>query len=71
MPELPATTVITEVIEKYADDLVALRRDLHAHPELGWGEARTSECVVSALDGRRLVGEPARRRRRDRRHRHG
>ncbi|MCY7400664.1 MAG: amidohydrolase [Nocardioides sp.] len=51
MPDLPATTIITEVIEKYADDLIALRRDLHAHPELSWGEARTSECVVSALDG--------------------
>ena len=51
MPDLPATTVITEVIDKYADDLVALRRDLHAHPELSWGEARTSECVVSALEG--------------------
>jgi len=51
MPDLPVTTVITEVIEKYADDLIALRRDLHAHPELSWGEARTSERVVSALDG--------------------
>jgi len=51
MPDLPATTVITETIDKYADDLVALRRDLHAHPELSWGEARTSECVVSALEG--------------------
>ncbi len=51
MPDLPATSVITEVIDKYADDLIALRRDLHAHPELSWGEARTSECVVSALDG--------------------
>jgi len=51
MPDLPATTVISEVIEKHAEDLVALRRDLHAHPELSWGEARTSECVVSALEG--------------------
>ena len=51
MPDLPVTTVITEVIEKYADDLITLRRDLHAHPELSWGEARTSERVVSALDG--------------------
>lgn len=51
MPDPPVTTVITEVIEKYADDLIALRRDLHAHPELSWGEARTSERVVSALDG--------------------
>ena len=51
MPEPPATTVVTEVIEKLADDLIALRRDLHAYPELSWAEARTSECVVSQLDG--------------------
>jgi len=51
MPELPATTVVTEVIDKHADDLIALRRDLHAYPELSWAEARTSECVVSQLDG--------------------
>ena len=51
MPELPATTVVTEVIEKHADDLVALRRDLHAYPELSWAEARTSELVIGQLDG--------------------
>ena len=51
MPDLPATSVITDVIEKYADDLLALRRDLHAHPELSWAESRTSETVVAALDG--------------------
>jgi len=51
MPELPATTVVTEVIEKHADDLIALRRDLHAHPELSWAEARTSELVIGQLDG--------------------
>ena len=61
MPELPATSVITEVTDKHADDLVALRRDLHAHPELSWNEERTSDTVLSALDGtgwdiRRLEG---------------
>ena len=35
---IPATSVIAEVVDKYADDLVALRRDLHAHPELSWEE---------------------------------
>jgi amidohydrolase len=51
MPDLPATTVIAEVVDKYADDLLALRRDLHAHPELSWAEGRTTEKVVSHLAG--------------------
>ena len=28
------TTLIAEVVDKYADQLVDFRRDLHAHPEL-------------------------------------
>ncbi|CAM3614897.1 amidohydrolase [Nocardioides zeicaulis] len=48
-PEHPATAVISEVVDKYADDLVALRRDLHAHPELSWTESRTSDLVETAL----------------------
>ena len=51
MTDLPATSIIHETVDKYADDLVELRRDLHAHPELSWAEERTSERVVSALDG--------------------
>jgi amidohydrolase len=31
------------------DDLVALRRDLHAHPELGFAEHRTSALVAERL----------------------
>src|ERR671910_3371172 len=45
-----ATSVIQEVVDKYADDIVALRRDLHAHPELSWAETRTSDAVVTALE---------------------
>ncbi len=65
MPDLssaiPASAVIAEVVDKHVEDLIALRRDLHAHPELSWGEERTSQCVVDALDGlgwviQRLVG---------------
>ena len=48
---LPATSVINEVVDKHGDDLVALRRDLHAHPELSWAEHRTSDLVVAALEG--------------------
>lgn len=51
MPELPASPVIAEIVDKYADDLIALRRDLHAHPELSWAEERTTQCVLKHLDG--------------------
>ena len=30
------------MVKSYADELVALRRDLHAHPELSWQEQRTT-----------------------------
>ena len=31
-------------------DLVALRRDIHAHPELGFEEQRTSDLIATALE---------------------
>ena len=36
-------------IKTFADDLVALRRDFHAHPELGFEEVRTSGIVAAEL----------------------
>jgi hippurate hydrolase len=38
-----------ERIEKLADELTAIRRDLHAHPELGFEEVRTSGIVADKL----------------------
>ncbi len=38
-------------IEAYAEDLTAIRRDLHAHPELGFEEVRTSGVVAGLLEG--------------------
>ncbi|MEJ2151486.1 MAG: amidohydrolase, partial [Gemmatimonadota bacterium] len=32
------------------DRLVALRRDLHRHPELGWRETRTASRIEAELD---------------------
>src|SRR4051794_935919 len=43
----PDWTMIDAVVDEHADDLVDLRRDLHAHPELSWGNRRTSP-VLSA-----------------------
>jgi hippurate hydrolase len=36
-------------IESYASELTAIRRDLHAHPELGFEEHRTSDVVAEKL----------------------
>ena len=62
-PAHPATAVIAEVVDKYGDELVALRRDLHAHPELSWNEDRTSEQVADRARGRPAGRHPARGRR--------
>ncbi|NNG03409.1 MAG: amidohydrolase, partial [Inquilinus sp.] len=37
------------VIEGYLDELTALRRDLHAHPELAFEERRTADVVAAKL----------------------
>ena len=37
-------------IQKFHQELVALRQDLHAHPELGFQELRTSGLVAGALE---------------------
>ncbi|HEV7256181.1 MAG TPA: M20 aminoacylase family protein [Bosea sp. (in: a-proteobacteria)] len=42
MPALPA-------IDAFKDDLVAIRRDIHAHPEIGFEEVRTSGIVAEKL----------------------
>ncbi|WP_460450267.1 M20 aminoacylase family protein [Alsobacter sp. SYSU BS001988] len=42
MPALPR-------IQAFADELTAIRRDLHAHPEIGFEEVRTSGVVAEKL----------------------
>ena len=41
---------ISTTVEAIAPDLIELRRDLHAHPELSWAEERTTDVVASWLD---------------------
>jgi amidohydrolase len=37
-------------VHALSDDLVAVRRDLHAHPELAWQEHRTTQLLAERLD---------------------
>ncbi len=41
-------SVLTE-IETFADELTAIRRDIHAHPEIGFEEVRTAALVAREL----------------------
>ncbi len=40
---------LTQACYLMADKLIALRRDSHRYPELGWLEFRTSAIVASTL----------------------
>ncbi len=44
-----ASRTIEHIVEKYSGELVDLRRDLHAHPELSWAEERTTQVVAARL----------------------
>ncbi len=48
----PATpsSLIAQVVADHEPDLVGLRRDLHAHPELSWTEHRTTDVVATQLE---------------------
>lgn len=41
---------IAASVKKYEDEMIAFRRDLHAHPELPWEEVRTTQKIAQALD---------------------
>jgi len=38
-----------EHIRRWSDEFTAIRRDLHAHPELGFEEHRTARLVCDRL----------------------
>jgi amidohydrolase len=44
-----STSYLSTVLSPYADELLALRRDLHAHPELGHQEVRTTQVIADRL----------------------
>jgi amidohydrolase len=41
---------IRRTIDAIETDLIELRRDLHAHPEISWAEERTTDAVASWMD---------------------
>ncbi|WP_243056874.1 amidohydrolase [Nocardioides sp. SR21] len=46
---VPHETLIDAVIDEHTDELIDLRRDLHAHPELSWRELRTTALVSARV----------------------
>lgn len=48
-PALVAEAATIEAIRRFHPDLIAIRRDLHAHPELGYEEVRTAAVVEREL----------------------
>ena len=41
---------VIERVKSYHEALTGIRRDIHAHPELGFNESRTSDVVARELD---------------------
>ena len=67
----PLLPVLHAAVDELEPELVGLRRDLHAHPELARLETRSSRVVADRLDRRRPGPDPAGRQRRGRRPRSG
>ncbi len=44
-----ATQAISTRLQELESELRDIRRDIHAHPELAWQEARTTACVAERL----------------------
>ena len=45
-----ASQIIAGVVEKHDAELIELRRDIHAHPELSWAETRTTELAAARVE---------------------
>jgi len=46
----PHSADVNAAVDAVADELIAIRRDLHAHPELAWEEERTTAVVAKSLE---------------------
>jgi metal-dependent amidase/aminoacylase/carboxypeptidase family protein len=49
--EIVMTDQILETVQAIEPELIAIRHDLHAHPETGFEEHRTSAIVAAKLRG--------------------
>ncbi|MER7301391.1 amidohydrolase [Nocardioides sp. NPDC127514] len=47
---LEPAAFLAERVDAYDAELIDLRRDIHAHPELSWQEHRTTELVAERLE---------------------
>ena len=45
----PLLADVRRHVDEVTAEIVAIRRDLHAHPELGWNEVRTTELIRQRL----------------------
>src|SRR3954471_9278285 len=48
-------TAVDRFLAEHGESLVAFRRDLHAHPELGWQEHRTTDRIIEDLSAAGLA----------------
>ena len=53
-PDIPArakanSMQLIDVITSYTDEMTAIRRDIHQHPEIGFEEKRTAALVAEKL----------------------
>lgn len=51
---------VIDRIKDFQNDLVAIRRDIHAHPEIGFEETRTSAIVADLLETWGITVQPVR-----------
>lgn len=46
----PMSALIADAVATYGTELIDLRRDLHAHPELSWAETRTTALLRERVE---------------------
>jgi amidohydrolase len=46
---MPESDLVRATVDEHEEELVELRRDLHAHPELSWREVRTTALVAARI----------------------
>jgi len=49
LPTLAGSTILRETLAALEDELIALRRSVHAHPELARRETRTTDLIAARL----------------------